>query len=58
MLHRILHKFRIIQLRNKIRKARKAAYLDLYERIELRDTIALLEKMEERMSHKQLLSLR
>ena len=38
------HKFQDHQLRNKIRKAKKLLYLDLYRKNWTVDTIALLEK--------------
>ena len=43
----LLERVKIFQLKNKIRKMESISYLNLSERMELRDTTSLLQKLEQ-----------
>jgi len=54
----MLQKVKIVLLKNTIRKMESASYLNLYERMELRDKITLLHQLEAQLQmHTGLLSL-
>ena len=54
----MLQKVKIVLLKNKIRKMEHSAYLNLFERMELRDDLILLNQLEENQQmHAGLLSL-
>ena len=43
----LMERVKITQLRNKIRKMEKNSYLNLFERIELRNATSLLHQLEQ-----------
>ncbi len=43
----LLERVKIFQLKNKIRKMESVSYLNLFERMELRDATSLLQKLEQ-----------
>lgn len=48
-LSTIVNRLKIAMLKSEIRKASKASYMSLYERIELRDSINLLHNLEQQL---------
>lgn len=48
-LSMIIQRVKIVMLKNKIRKMARSSYLDLYERMELRDTVRSLQMLEQQL---------
>jgi hypothetical protein len=55
----IQQRIKILMLKNKIKKMQSFSYLDLYERMELRDAINLLQNLQQQQEfhNRPLLSL-